>query len=83
MPVKNRVAEMQGEVAEWRRDLHANPELMYDTHRTAKTVAEKLRAFGLRLAISGIGRRRPNRFTAAPLFRTSVMVESMNLRTPA
>ncbi len=32
MPVKNRIAEMRDEVAEWRRDLHEHPELMYDTH---------------------------------------------------
>ena len=34
----------------------------------------KLRAFGLRLCISGMGRRRPNRFTATPVRRTSAMV---------
>ena len=56
MPVKNRIAEMQGEVAQWRRDLHENPELMYDTHRTAKVVAEKLRAFGCDEIVEGIGR---------------------------
>ena len=46
MPIKNRLAEMQPEIAEWRRDLHENPELMYDTHRTSATVAAKLREFG-------------------------------------
>jgi hypothetical protein len=30
----------------WRRDIHAHPELLYDVHRTAATVADKLRSFG-------------------------------------
>jgi len=56
MPVKNRIAEMRDEVAEWRRDLHEHPELMYDTRRTANVVAEKLRAFGCDEIAEGIGR---------------------------
>jgi metal-dependent amidase/aminoacylase/carboxypeptidase family protein len=47
---------MHGEVTEWRRDLHANPELLYDVHRTAASVAEKLRAFGCDETITGIGK---------------------------
>src|SRR5271156_1415815 len=56
MPIKNRIAEMRDEVAEWRRDLHEHPELMYDTRRTAHVVAEKLRAFGCDEIAEGIGR---------------------------
>jgi hippurate hydrolase len=56
MPIKNRIADMQPEIAEWRRDLHENPELMYDTHRTAKVVADKLRDFGCDEVVEGIGR---------------------------
>jgi amidohydrolase len=56
MPIKNRLAEMQAEIAEWRRDIHENPELMYDTHRTAALVAEKLREFGCDEVVEGIGR---------------------------
>ena len=56
MPIKNRIADMQPEIAEWRRDLHENPELMYDTHRTAGIVADKLRAFGCDEVVEGIGR---------------------------
>ena len=41
MPIKNRFAEMLPEITAWRRDLHENPELMYDTHRTAATVAAR------------------------------------------
>ncbi len=56
MPVKNRFAELQEEITAWRRDLHENPELLFETHRTAAMVAEKLRAFGLDEVTEGIGR---------------------------
>jgi hippurate hydrolase len=56
MPVKNRIAEMQPEIAAWRRDLHENPELLFDTHRTAGIVAAKLREFGCDEVVEGIGR---------------------------
>jgi amidohydrolase len=56
MPIKNRLSEMQAEITAWRRDLHENPELMYDTHRTAATVAAKLREFGCDEVAEGIGR---------------------------
>jgi hippurate hydrolase len=56
MPVINRFAELQHEIAEWRRDLHRNPELLYDVHRTAEVVATRLRAFGCDEVVEGIGR---------------------------
>jgi amidohydrolase len=56
MPIKNRLAEMQAEITAWRRDLHENPELMYDTHRTSGVVAAKLREFGCDEVVEGIGR---------------------------
>ncbi len=56
MPVKNRFAEMHDEITGWRRHLHENPELMYDTHETAAFVAEKLRDFGCDEVVTGIGR---------------------------
>ncbi|MEO1611144.1 MAG: M20 aminoacylase family protein, partial [Pseudomonadota bacterium] len=56
MPVVNSIAGMQEEIAAWRRDLHENPELMYDTIRTAGIVADKLRAFGCDEVVEGIGR---------------------------
>ena len=56
MPVLNRAAEMQEQVAEWRRHLHENPELLYDVHDTAAFVAEKLRSFGCDTVATGIGR---------------------------
>ena len=56
MPVKNRFAELQAEITEWRRDLHENPEILFDTHRTSAIVAEKLKAFGCDEVVEGIGR---------------------------
>jgi hippurate hydrolase len=56
MPIKNRFAELLPEITGWRHDFHAHPELMFDTHRTAGIVAEKLRAFGCDEVVEGIGR---------------------------
>ncbi|KPQ04338.1 MAG: hippurate hydrolase [Rhodobacteraceae bacterium HLUCCA09] len=56
MPIKNRFAELHPEIAEWRRDIHAHPELGFETHRTAALVAEKLRAFGIDEVVEGVGR---------------------------
>jgi len=56
MPIVNRIADLHGEITAWRHDLHAHPELMYDVHRTAATVAEKLKAFGCDEVVTGIGR---------------------------
>ncbi|WP_121631445.1 M20 aminoacylase family protein [Tropicibacter alexandrii] len=56
MPVKNRFAELQDEITAWRRDLHENPEILFDTHRTAAIVAEKLTEFGCDEVVTGIGR---------------------------
>ncbi len=56
MPIVNRVSAMQDEIAAWRQDLHAHPELLFDVHRTAGFVAEKLGAFGCDEVVPGIGR---------------------------
>ncbi|WP_406645157.1 M20 family metallopeptidase [Aliisedimentitalea scapharcae] len=56
MPIKNRLAELHGEIAAWRRDIHENPEILYDTHRTSALVADKLREFGCDEVVTGIGR---------------------------
>src|SRR6204780_4109877 len=55
MPIVNRIADLQAEIREWRRDLHAYPELQYDVHRTAASVADKLRSFGCDDVVPGIG----------------------------
>jgi len=56
MPIRNRFAELLPEITAWRRDLHAHPELMFETHRTAGIVADKLRDFGCDEVVTGIGR---------------------------
>ncbi|TBX29069.1 M20 aminoacylase family protein [Nioella sediminis] len=56
MPVKNRFAELLPEITEWRRDIHENPEILFETHRTSALVAEKLKEFGCDEIVTGIGR---------------------------
>ena len=56
MPVKNRFAELLPEITEWRRDIHENPELLFEVHRTAAKVAGLLKAFGCDEVVEGIGR---------------------------
>jgi hippurate hydrolase len=56
MPVKNRFAELLPEITAWRRDIHENPELLFDVHRTAAKVAGLLRDFGCDEVVEGIGR---------------------------
>ncbi len=56
MPIKNRFAELLPEITAWRRDLHENPEILFETHRTSGIVAEKLRAFGCDDVVEGLGR---------------------------
>src|ERR1051325_8253139 len=40
----------------WRRELQAHPELMYDVHRTAAFVADRLREFGCDEVATGLGK---------------------------
>ncbi len=56
MPIVNRVADLHPEIVAWRHDLHAHPELMYDVHRTAGFVADRLREFGCDEVVTGLGR---------------------------
>ena len=56
MPVKNRFAELLPEIMAWRHDLHAHPEILFETHRTSAIVAEKLKEFGCDEVVTGIGR---------------------------
>src|SRR4029078_6266201 len=43
------------DITEWRRDLHAHPELLYEVHRTAASVADKLKSLGCEEVVTGIG----------------------------
>lgn len=56
MPVKNRFAELQKEISEWRHDIHQHPEILFDTHRTSALVKDKLKEFGCDQVIDGIGK---------------------------
>ena len=56
MPVKNRFGELHDDITAWRRDIHQNPEILFETHRTSAFVAEKLREFGCDEVVEGIGR---------------------------
>jgi hippurate hydrolase len=56
MPILNRIAEFHDEITAWRRDLHQHPEVLFDVHRTAGIVAEKLKAFGVDEIVTGLGR---------------------------
>jgi len=56
MPIVNRVADLQPDIQAWRRDIHAHPELLYDVHRTAAFVADRLREFGCDEVATGLGK---------------------------
>jgi hippurate hydrolase len=56
MPIVNRVADLQPDIQAWRRDIHEHPELLYDVHRTAALVADRLREFGCDEVTTGLGR---------------------------
>ena len=57
MPVHNRIAAFTPEMTEWRRDLHAHPELAFQEHRTSQVVADKLASWGIEVTrgIAGTG----------------------------
>ena len=55
MPIVNRVSDLHADIAAWRQDIHAHPELLYDVFRTSSVVADKLRAFGCDEVVTGLG----------------------------
>ncbi|MEP3045657.1 MAG: M20 aminoacylase family protein [Roseibium sp.] len=56
MPIVNRLADLADEITAWRRDFHENPEILYETVRTAGKVAELLESFGVDEITTGIGK---------------------------
>ena len=56
MPIVNRVADLQPDIQAWRRSIHQYPELLYDVHRTAAFVADRLREFGCDEVATGLGK---------------------------
>jgi hippurate hydrolase len=55
MAAMKEVAALHGEMTEWRRDIHAHPELGFEETRTSELVARKLESFGCEVH-RGIGR---------------------------
>ena len=57
MPVHNRIADFAPDMTEWRRDIHAHPELAFHEHRTSDLVAAKLESWGIEVTrgIAGTG----------------------------
>ena len=55
MPVINSIAAMQDEMAEWRQDMHAHPELAFEEVRTSQLVADKLESWGIKVT-RGLGK---------------------------
>jgi amidohydrolase len=55
MATIGRIAEFHEELAEWRHDIHAHPELGFEEQRTSDLVAQKLAEFGCEV-FRGIGK---------------------------
>jgi len=54
--IRQRAAQIESKLIAWRRDIHENPELLYDVHRTASFVADRLKEFGCDEVVTGLGR---------------------------
>ncbi|MFT5176945.1 MAG: amidohydrolase, partial [Gammaproteobacteria bacterium] len=55
MKLIREIEASHAQMTDWRRDIHAHPELGFEENRTAALVAEKLKAFGIEV-YTGIGR---------------------------
>src|SRR5665213_5700 len=55
MPTIDRIRDFHGILTEWRRDIHAHPELGFQERRTSDLVAERLAGFGIEVH-RGIGK---------------------------
>ncbi|WP_449254993.1 M20 aminoacylase family protein [Bosea sp. (in: a-proteobacteria)] len=55
MPKTDIIAALTPEITAIRRDIHRHPELMYEEHRTAGLVAEKLKEWGVDEVVTGLG----------------------------
>lgn len=66
MSIPSEIKSMHDEMTQWRRDLHAHPELGFEELRTSEVVAEKLASWGLEVhrglgktGVVGVLRGRP------------------------
>lgn len=55
MDALRRFKDLHGEITRWRRDLHAHPEILFETPRTSALIAERLREFGCDEVATGVG----------------------------
>jgi metal-dependent amidase/aminoacylase/carboxypeptidase family protein len=55
MAIAEAIRQMEAEMREWRRDIHAHPELGFEEERTSGLVAAKLESFGIDVH-RGVGR---------------------------
>jgi len=57
MPIVNRVADFQRDLAAWRHEIHAHPETAFEEKRTAEFVARRLQEFGIEIhrGLAGTG----------------------------
>ena len=46
MPIEPKIAALHDEMTNWRRDIHAHPELGFEEERTSALVAQRLKEFG-------------------------------------
>ena len=56
MPIINRIADFYDDMKEWRQDLHSDPELGFECHRTAAFLVERLKDFGIKEIHQGIAK---------------------------
>ncbi len=56
MPIINQIADYYEEMKEWRRHLHANPELGFECFNTSEFVIQKLKEFGINKIYTGIAK---------------------------
>ena len=47
MPIKNRIADFESQMIEWRHHFHKYPELAYKEINTSKKIVELLKNFGV------------------------------------
>ena len=56
MSISPAIRDIVPDAQQWRREIHANPELLYDLPRTSSFVADRLREFGCDEVRTAIGR---------------------------